>query len=454
MFQSTLPRGERLARCRSRPCRLDCFNPRSRVGSDAALVRSSAPRLEVSIHAPAWGATSASAASISSASEFQSTLPRGERRRPIVLILECAVSIHAPAWGATSCRALGQSRSRFQSTLPRGERQLDAALRRRSSAVSIHAPAWGATGRPDRTVPSPTVSIHAPAWGATGAAVSRRAQLDVSIHAPAWGATGMPMSRPRLIRSFNPRSRVGSDARRASGDPTCCDVSIHAPAWGATSRLAASGRRSAFQSTLPRGERPHADRSPAWPRQFQSTLPRGERPTPAILHRAQHRSFQSTLPRGERPTASQCVTPISFNPRSRVGSDASARRHALSSVPCFNPRSRVGSDTRSRRVQPSIRVSIHAPAWGATQTARHEADRRSSFNPRSRVGSDAVHASCRRLTKCFNPRSRVGSDVSRAVRSIRDRVSIHAPAWGATSSSRRHASPRVSIHAPAWGATL
>ena len=57
--------------------------------------------------------------------------------------------------------------------------------------------------------------------------------------------------------------------------------------------------------------------------------------------------------------------------------------------------------------------------------------------------------------KGFNPRTRVGCDLGRVQFQTLENVSIHAPAWGATSwcppSGLRP--PRVSIHAPAWGAT-
>ena len=59
------------------------------------------PQGDVSIHAPAWGATS------------------GNRTGSGAL----RVSIHAPAWGATSGSGYGYG----------------------SGEVSIHAPAWGAT---------------------------------------------------------------------------------------------------------------------------------------------------------------------------------------------------------------------------------------------------------------------------------------------------------------------
>ncbi len=77
-------------------------------------------------------------------------------------------------------------------------------------------------------------------------------------------------------------------------------------------------------------------------------------------------------------------------------------------------------------------VSIHAPAWGATHT----------FTDKSREGLS------------FNPRARVGRDIFVAAHYHGGFVSIHAPAWGAT---RQYCLINiflpVSIHAPAWGAT-
>ena len=55
------------------------FNPRSRVGSDGPGQYITNPR-----------------------AEFQSTLPRGERQSTIITFAGAIqVSIHAPAWGAT-----------------------------------------------------------------------------------------------------------------------------------------------------------------------------------------------------------------------------------------------------------------------------------------------------------------------------------------------------------------
>ena len=57
------------------------------------------------------------------------------------------------------------------------------------------------------------VSIHAPAWGATSRRVPDAPQTVVSIHAPAWGATGEQRRKTEVACCFNPRTRVGCDAK-------------------------------------------------------------------------------------------------------------------------------------------------------------------------------------------------------------------------------------------------
>ena len=144
-FQSTLPHGERLKAVRFMSGSTG-FNPRSRMGSDIlrALLL---PVHHVSIHAPAWGATSLF---------YYGTTVR-------------LVSIHAPAWGATLLPASElQAYQEFQSTLPHGERPGLRVGEAATLRVSIHAPAWGATTGVWVLSRNILVSIHAPAWGATG----------------------------------------------------------------------------------------------------------------------------------------------------------------------------------------------------------------------------------------------------------------------------------------------
>ena len=124
------------------PC---CFNPRPRMGGDpiASMV---APARVVSIHAPAWGATTTLAGQ-GWPSWFQSTPPHGGRRLAYcILVVIARVSIHAPAWGATDEAQDLNPLMLFQSTPPHGGRQPIDFYQAVMTPVSIHAPAWGATG--------------------------------------------------------------------------------------------------------------------------------------------------------------------------------------------------------------------------------------------------------------------------------------------------------------------
>ena len=187
-----------------------------------------------------------------------------------------------------------------------------------------------------------------------------------------------------------------------------------------------------------------------------------------------------------------------FNPRSREGSD----RVAISSfvyLLYFNPRSREGSDDVLVAGFHNCRISIHAPAKGATmcshrgkcaRTFQSTLPRRERhffifcqlsnvryFNPRSREGSDSpspsamvssspfqstlprrerLHIIC--ISPChtyFNPRSREGSD--RLWYVYTDPIQDFNPRSREGSDHFGNAYvwiQAISIHAPAKGATL
>ncbi len=121
----------------------------------------------------------------------------------------------------------------------------------------------------------------------------------------------------------------------------------------------------------------------------------------------------------------------------------------------FNPRPRTGGDlvVRGRRNGKSM-VSIHAPARGATFGVRGRCPVAAGFNPRPRTGGDTNISAVGNVNEGFNPRPRTGGDRPRADPVGGIRVSIHAPARGATGRSTQEPCPRpVSIHAPARGAT-
>ncbi len=56
------------------------------------------------------------------------------------------------------------------------------------------------------------------------------------------------------------------------------------------------------------------------------------------------------------------------------------------------------------------KVSIHAPAWGATWYCGNAAMRGTGFNPRARVGRDKLEDLIDSALNSFNPRARVGRD--------------------------------------------
>ena len=214
----------------------------------------------------------------------------------------------------------------FQSTHPRGVRRPQDGVGPAAGAlVSIHAPAWGATSL------SCNIPPRRGGFQSTHPRGVRQQHGDaardgfvVSIHAPAWGATALVRRMSVRALCFNPRTRVGCD-------------------WAARS-------------------------PPRWPLVFQSTHPRGVRPMRQATSDKEDAMFQSTHPRGVRRTR---------------------RRRQSRLSQCFNPRTRVGCDTAPNgRNSMTVRVSIHAPAWGATPRPLTGFLRHKSFNPRTLVGCD------------------------------------------------------------------
>ena len=136
------------------------FNQRTRMGYDISRTKEEAHR-GVSIHAPAWGATTFVALS-GNPGLFQSTHPHGVRR--------CADSCQSrrrsfnprTRMGCDIKHCLAMYRLyRFQSTHPHGVRLLLSLYKLRRHIVSIHAPAWGATRlTPLRLTPLKFQSTH------------------------------------------------------------------------------------------------------------------------------------------------------------------------------------------------------------------------------------------------------------------------------------------------------
>ena len=244
-----------------RSCRLPDrprdFNPRTPVGCDRPHRFRRDPHVEISIHAPQWGATSTGCVRVRVLMHFnprtpvgcdlyydyvdkwfhvfQSTHPSGVRHDTI--FSNChnyGISIHAPQWGAThGQQQYGIIVSNFNPRTPVGCDYHFAHTENSAVSISIHAPQWGATKIHSNaahthafqsTHPSGVrhrssstaqfgsiISIHAPQWGATFFRHQFEVKELISIHAPQWGATWCGWHpRPRRCH-FNPRTPVGCD---------------------------------------------------------------------------------------------------------------------------------------------------------------------------------------------------------------------------------------------------
>ena len=166
--------------------------------------------------------------------------------------------------------------------------------------------------------------------------------------------------------------------------------------------------------------------------------------------------FQSTHPRGVRPSEILYrVRPLSISIHAPTWG-ATYRRTAPSSWPCyFNPRTHVGCDAANG---PEVTISVAFQSThprGVRREVRSYPWFISDFNPRTHVGCDSLPG------RCAHQWSRFQSTHPRGVRpKVKyppdgvQRISIHAPTWGATVAGRiRQEVFGISIHAPTWGAT-
>ena len=451
------------------------FNPRTPVGCDRSGLRGRGGFVEISIHAPQWGATTVDA-TITPILRFQSTHPSGVRPTATrTAIRVCNFNPRTPVGCDDPSRRSRRDQGYFNPRTPVGcdAREVAGAVH---ELISIHAPQWGATCRSFPRSRRQSISIHAPQWGATIFAHILPTLFRISIHAPQWGATcGRFSTRFTVVfQSTHP-----SGVRHSLCHPVLplLGISIHAPQWGAT-----DAAREPFTLS-------HISiHAPQWGATWRGT----RRP-----------SFWDD-----------------FNPRTPVGCDAVCVITMATDLFQSTHPSGVRRADGQGRGRP-LQISIHAPQWGATgsgscdcccwlfqsthpsgvrlgdggETWRH----RSHFNPRTPVGCDRPTGTSRRTPPYFNPRTPVGCDDNHLHREIRSRrfqsthpsgvrptpagctvkhyqISIHAPQWGATgllfaiTCDTPYFNPRtpvgcdhpvsagqvhsaISIHAPQWGAT-
>ena len=211
---------------------------------------------------------------------------------------------------------------------------------------------------------------------------------------------------------FNPRARVGRDVALVDEYLVKDVVSIHAPAWGATWQTRGSRNQSEFQSTRPRGARHSTSLSICSPSFCFNPRARVGRDRPASPRINLHWVFQSTRPRGARRVDDLCLSQ-----HLRVSIHAPA----------------WGATVDDLCLSQHLRVSIHAPAWGATvmpatpsttstfQSTRPRGARRGRGQHRWRKrrfqstrprGARPLIFVCCLISSGFNPRARVGRDTT------------------------------------------
>ena len=279
-FQSTHPGGVRPAPApRSCPQRLTYFNPRTRVGCDRLLDRR-----------------------LVKLALFQSTHPGGVRLiDPQQLTEPLEISIHAPGWGATSGAAPRRgkmtnfnprTRVGCDCSYPMTDRQSQNFNPRTRVGCDCGAGDYRAVARnfnprtrvgcdsrgQRRRIPcagdfNPRTRVGCDCGAGDYRAVARNFNPRTRVGCDSRGQR----RRIPCAGDFNPRTRVGCD-HHTSG---CCrtdEISIHAPGWGATLALRLKNRRAEFQSTHPGGvRRGNICYCPSG-YLFQSTHPGGVRP--------------------------------------------------------------------------------------------------------------------------------------------------------------------------------
>ena len=167
--------------------------------------------------------------------------------------------------------------------------------------------------------------------------------------------------------------------------------------------------------------------------------------------------FQSTHPRGVRRAAVRsCAGRSGVSIHAPAWGATDMHKWTLIHLSCFNPRTRVGCD----------KVGIdRTETVGRFQSTHPRGVRRwraalpvsaVCFNPRTRVGCDGDGRNSYVHDGCFNPRTRVGCDkhTFTGFASPFSFQSTHPRGVRHFKTHRAFHKIIVSIHAPAWGATI
>ena len=311
--------------------------------------------------------------------------------------------------------AQGPNHGHFNPRPPRGGRRKLRRFSSQSILISIHAPREGGDCHAIRYAAHFSISIHAPreggdnGWlasnqhirisihapregGRRGQVAADRLQAAISIHAPREG--GDPVATGNHVKAFpnfNPRPPRGGRQPSVYAMDGDFFISIHAPREGGD--LAADCCKTVFSDFNPRpprgGRLAHCASGPRWP-YFNPRPPRGGRLLPWAWCTCTS-AFQSTPPaRG----ATLFVT---------------VHNHLHQVISIHAPRE--GGDRIKRDTREISRISIHAPREGGDSYSSADSTPYSLFQS--------------------TPPAR-GATQGRGIGGQRARISIHAPARGAT----------------------
>ncbi len=324
---------------------------------------------------------------------FQSTHPRGVRR-----VTHFSPRVHITYFNPRTREGCDKRRTR---------------LYHRRGCISIHAPARGATLSPaDVQVGEDGFQSTHPRGVRPFIKSCKQTKLAISIHAPARGATQKGCREWRNITYFNPRTREGCD--RPGQGP-------HRLQWHFNPRTREGCDNGLSFQWLPRRDFNPRTREGCDPLKHRSPLPRfyfNPRTREGCDHLLcylsySRRKFQSTHPRGVRRTF--------YLPCRRIGKisiHAPARGATIDSLFCnpispnFNPRTREGCDSKTH--------DIYREAYGF-QSTHPRGVRRGACRTSARRIPISIHAPARGATRRayqpegrstdFNPRTREGCDL-------------------------------------------
>ena len=128
--------------------------------------------------------------------------------------------------------------------------------------------------------------------------------------------------------------------------------------------------------------------------------------------------FQSTLPRGERPVPGTVLRFVRVSIHAPAWGATLKEQAAKTLAGRFQSTLPRGERPDNLCVHHVCRMFQSTLPRGERQGNHASVVKRYGFNPRSRVGSDGVESPPASAKSCFNPRSRVGSDRPAAIQSV------------------------------------